>query len=146
MNDITLKELNRRKKKYLLQYREALISEKILNDQIAELRSNYALPKSPNYDGMPHGFNSEHDLSDYAEKIDNLICLVQAQRDQAVDVCTDITRRIGSMSNETERDILRLRYLQGVRFTEIAELLHYTERHTLRLHGEALEHFPYECA
>ena len=143
MKDITLKELNRRKKKYLLQYREALISEKILQDQIDELRSAYASPKSPNYDGMPHGFSSEHDLSDYAEKIDDLLCLVQGQRKQAVEICTDITRRIGSMPNETERDILRLRYLQGVRFTEIAERLNYTERHILRLHGEALKHFPY---
>lgn len=143
MKDITLKELNRRKKKYLLQYREALISEKILQDQIDELRNAYASPKSPNYDGMPHGFSSEHDLSDYAEKVDDLLCLVQDQRKQAVEICTDITRRIGSMSNETERDILRLRYLQGVRFTEIAGRLNYTERHILRLHGEALKHFPY---
>ena len=143
VKDIALRESNRRKKKYLLQYREMLISEKNINNQIDELRNSYALPKSPNYDAMPHAHNTEHDLSDYVAKMDKLLMLLQRAADKRAAIRLDITQRIESMQSETEKNILYFRYIYGYKFADIAERMYYTERYTLQLHGEALEHFPY---
>lgn len=46
---------------------------------------------------------------------------------------------IAAVEDEPSRDLLTLRYLEGLRWEEIAVRLCYTYRHVTRLHGQALK-------
>lgn len=50
-------------------------------------------------------------------------------------------KMINALRNRTHSKILRLRYLDGKRWEEIAVATGYTFRHVTRLHGEALQAF-----
>ena len=45
------------------------------------------------------------------------------------------------MDDETEKEILRLKYLVGKSFDQIAVYLGYSYRHVTRIHGNALRNF-----
>lgn len=107
------------------------------------LRSDFVFPKAQDLNGMPHGFNSEHDLSDYAAKIDSLLSDLSRSISARIELRKDIMRRIDRMDSETEKTILLMRYISGKTFEQIAVALNYSWRWVLSLHGNALEHFPY---
>ena len=50
----------------------------------------------------------------------------------------DISWRIQQLENEDERDVLFYRYIKGMRFWEIAQLMDYSEDWIYKLHGPAL--------
>ena len=52
-----------------------------------------------------------------------------------------INDAIDAMWNENERTVLILRYKHSMTFEQIAEEMDYSWRHTLRIHGSALQHF-----
>ena len=131
------------KKEYLRSYLESIAHEKELNEQLNRLRSDFALPKSQGMDGMPHAFNSEHDLSDYVARLDGLMLTLQRSVQKRIDLRSDITKRIESMDSETEKTLLHMRYISGRTFEQIAVRLSYTYRWVIHLHGNALNHFPY---
>lgn len=76
-----------------------------------------------------------------------MIKLDAAGRDYAAEVSGymreyDHRRKmIGALRNKTHAKILRLRYLDGKRWEEIAVATGYTFRHVTRLHGDALQEF-----
>ena len=131
------------KKKYLRKYRESIAAENELNDQLNRLRDDFTFPKAQDLDGMPHGFSSVHDLSDYAARIDNLLLELSCLISSRIDLRKDIMHRIDSMDSEVEKTILMMRYISGKTFEQIAVTLNYSWRWVLTLHGNALDHFPY---
>ena len=59
-------------KEYLLQYKEAYREAQEIELQITQLRLKYALTAPIQLSDMPKAHNTEHDLSDYAAKLDDL--------------------------------------------------------------------------
>lgn len=51
----------------------------------------------------------------------------------------EIEQFINSLSEPVHRQLLKHRYLELMDWETIADILHYTVRHTLRKHGDALE-------
>ena len=45
------------------------------------------------------------------------------------------------MKSENEKDVLFYRYIKGLEWYEIAEILKYSERWIHKIHGKALVHF-----
>lgn len=97
-------------------------------------------PGSPVQDGMPKG-SGGGDLSGYAEKLDELDRELHDLVEQKIAIRLEIGRKIEAMPNETESLLLRLRYIQGMSFENIAVEMGYTYRHTTRIHGDALKNF-----
>lgn len=58
--------------------------------------------------------------------------------DELVRVKAEILNAISKLSDGRYREILRLRYLKGMTFEEIAVEMHYSWRHVCTLHGRAL--------
>ena len=54
----------------------------------------------------------------------------------------DIYMRVDRMQDQTEREILRYRYIDGLSWEEISARLNYSKRNVTRIHGRALQHFP----
>lgn len=76
----------------------------------------------------PHKFDRVVELE---EEIDRNI-------DELVAVKTEINKGISQLTDGRYREILRLRYLQGLRFEEVAVAINYSYKQTCRLHGRAL--------
>ena len=53
----------------------------------------------------------------------------------------DIARRIKKLRSRNEDDVLFYRYIKGMEWYEIAEIMSYSERQIHRIHGKALDHF-----
>lgn len=130
---------NEKKKEYLKSYRDAVIAEKQIKEEIDQLRMDKMFP-SLVQDGMPHGSGSS-DLSAYAAKLDEMLVELKEQMDKRLELRRDIVRKIESMDSETEKAVLRYRYIHMLKWEEIAVKMHYGYRNVLKVHGRALEHF-----
>lgn len=132
-------EENEEKKKYLKGYIYCKRREKQLAQQIEELRDQKMFP-SVNNDGMPHG-SGISDLSGYVAQLDDLISRLEHEREMAVKQYQEIHDQIHKMQDGVEKEVLIRRYLMRKTWEEIAVDIESSYRHTLRIHGNALQHF-----
>lgn len=129
-------------KEYLMRYKIAYREAQDTELRMAQLRLKYGAPQAIQYSDMPKAHSSEHDLSDYVAKMDELTDWLIAKYTRCMDIEADILERLDMMEKQEEREVLRMRYIDGYRWDEIADKLHYTYRHVTRLHGTALLNFP----
>ncbi len=130
---------NEEKKEYLRSYRRAVKREKDILDEIQRLRSDKMFPSIAN-DGMPKG-NSQSDLSDYIAILEEQIELLKAERLEKARCYQKIERQISQMKNEDEQEVLRLRYITGLKWEEVAVRMSYSWKHIHRIHSSALCNF-----
>ena len=129
---------NAEKKTILRDYKR--IDRQIKADY-AELDELVTLIQSQNLDGMPPTPNSERDLSYLIIKKEEILARILRDIDLKEAALARINEALESMTSETERTLLVLRYKRGLSFEKVAVELGYSFRHTLRLHGSALQHF-----
>ena len=139
MTEITIQEENEQKKEYLKSYRRAIKREQDILDEIQRLRLDKMFPSVVN-DGMPHG-SSHSDLSDYAVILDEQIELLKEERLEKVRCYQKIGRQIRQMENEDEQEVLRLRYILGLKWEEVAVKMGSSWKQTHRIHSSALQNF-----
>ena len=139
MIETTIHEENEQKKEYLKSYRQAIKREQDILDEIQRLRLDKMFPSVVN-DGMPHG-SSHSDLSDYAAILDEQIDLLKEERLEKVRCDQKIERQISQMENEDEQEVLRLRYILGMKWEEVAVKMGYSWKQTHRIHSSALKNF-----
>lgn len=137
--EITIQEENEQKKEYLKSYRRAIKREQDILDEIQRLRLDKMFPSVVN-DGMPHG-SSHSDLSDYVAILDEQIDLLKEERLERVRCYQKIERQIRQMENEDEQEVLRLRYILGMKWEEVAVKMGYSWKQTHRIHSSALKNF-----
>jgi DNA-directed RNA polymerase specialized sigma subunit len=132
-------EENEKKKEYLRLYRRAVRREKDILEEIQRLRLDKMFPSVVN-DGMPHG-SSQTDLSDYIAILDEQIELLKEERLEKARCYKRIEDRIRMMSNEDEQTVLRLRYIQGLKWEDVAAEMGYSWKQIHRIHSTALQNF-----
>ena len=137
--EITIQEENEQKKEYLKSYRRAIKREQDILDEIQRLRLDKMFPSVVN-DGMPHG-SSHSDLSDYMAIMDEQIELLKEERLEKVRCYQRIERQIRQMENEDEQEVLRLRYIKGLKWEEVALKMNYSWKWVHKIHGRALQNF-----
>lgn len=130
---------NEEKKEYLKSYRRAVKREKDILDEIQRLRADKMFPSVAN-DGMPKGSN-QSDLSDYIAILDEQIELLKVERLEKVRCYQKIEKQIRQMENEDEQEVLRLRYITGLKWEEVAARMSYSWKHIHRIHSSALCNF-----
>lgn len=130
---------NEEKKEYLRSYRRAVKREKDIFDEIQRLRTDKMFPSVVN-DGMPRG-SSQSDLSDYIAILDEQIELLKTERLEKARCYQKIERQIKQMENEDEQEVLRLRYITGLKWEEVAVRMSYSWKHIHRIHSSALCNF-----
>lgn len=129
-------------KEYLSQYRMVNREIEDIDHRMAQLRLKYAAPSAIDYSDMPKAHNSEHDLSDYIAKMDELTDYMISKYTRLRGIEIDIYLRLDRMERQEERELLRYRYIDGLTWTEIADRLSTVERNVYFIHGRALQHFP----
>lgn len=140
MLDQNIKKENDLKKEYLRRYGDAVRAAKQIEEEIRQLRLDTMMPAVVN-DGMPHGSSSGSDLSGYAAKVDAMMEDLRNQMEARIDIKREIIGKIEEMENETEKLILRYRYIHLLKWEEIAVKIGYEYRNVLYIHGKALKHF-----
>lgn len=130
---------NEEKKEYLKSYRRAVKREKDILDEIQRLRADKMFPSVTN-DGMPKG-SSQSDLSDYIAILDEQIELLKVERLEKARCYQKIERQIKQMENEDEQEVLRLRYITGLKWEEVALKMNYSWKWIHKIHGRALQNF-----
>lgn len=134
-----IKKENEAKKEYLMRYRDALRAEKQIEEEITQLRLDTMMPAVVN-DGMPHG-SGIGDLSGYAAQVDEPLQDLKEQMEKRIQIRREITQKIEKMPNETEKMVLRYRYIHLLKWEEIAVKMCYSWKGIHKVHGRALQHF-----
>lgn len=134
-----VREENERKKEYLKSYRRAIRRERDILSEIQRLRADKMFPSVVN-DGIPKG-STQSDLSDYIVALDEQIELLKRERLEKVTIYKDIEMRIREMKSSDEQEVLRYRYISGMKWDAITEKMGYSWRQIHRIHSSALLNF-----
>lgn len=137
MEQLSIQEENEKKKEYLRSYQKSLEREERICEDIQELRARKMFPSCGTGDGMPHG-SDQTDLSDYIVILDELTEGLKQERLNGAIQRKKIERSICAISDENEAEVLRLRYIKGMKWEEIALEMEYSWQHVHRIHGNAL--------
>ena len=62
------------------------------------------------------------------------------EKESCIETYISIEKQMKEVKNEDENDVLFYRYVKGLRFWEIAEIMGYSEQWIHKLHGRALGH------
>lgn len=125
-------------KEYLQQYRDADREINAKLDQIRRLRE-LATKTTQTLTTDRVQTSAENKVEGIVQKIVDLQQEVNEEIDKLTKIRRDVQSVILSVSDSARRNVLRLRYVQGMSWEQIAVELNYTYRHVMRLHGEALQ-------
>lgn len=126
------------KTKWLGRYRESVCRQRMLEDELAALRSD-AERMTACISGMPGrgGVNADR-LPKAVERIEE----AQKSLEQQVGICLDermdVMNAILSVGDESQREVLRRRYIAGESFGEIAADLGLVPRRVYQLHRQGV--------
>ena len=129
-------------KEFLSRYRSAHREAQDIELRMTQLRLKYAAPSAIRYSDMPTAHNANRDMSDYVEHMEELSNMLCQKYSQCIGIEVDIYKRLDRMNNQTEREVLRYRYIDFMTWEQIAAKIPCTQRHVYRVHGNALQHFP----
>lgn len=129
---------NQEKKETLWQYRAAEREEKRIEQEIIRWRSR-AEKMTAGY-GPPHGGSGDgRSLEHTVERLAILTSELVDQQNKLISLRRWIGGAINSVGDDRLRELLRLRYIEGMTWEQISVLLHYSYMQVCRLHGKALD-------
>ena len=123
--------------KYLLQKISFFDAE--INSLIREYESvKSTLLKATDYSNEVVATTKRNTNEEKLVKLADKSIDINLKIDELVDFKIEMGNYIDQLEDERHRVILRERYINGLSFCEISDILGYTERHLHRIHGEAL--------
>lgn len=140
--ELSIQEENEKKKEFLRSYCKSLKREERIEEDIQELRMRKMFPSVVN-DGMPRG-SEQSDLSNYIVALDEMIEELKNERLERAKLRQRIESDIRALDNEDEQEVLRLRYIKGLKWEQVAVEMGYSWRRTHDIHSRALRNFEYK--
>lgn len=127
------------KKEWLSRYRQARYAEDEIMLEIESLEGQFMMPARP-IDGMPKGSGGS-DLSGFAAAYDKLRTKLIAQYERRLEIYHEIVDVIEASTglNETERSILRYRYILCMSWEDIEEQVHMERSWIHRIRNNAVD-------
>lgn len=125
------------KKEFLSRYLEILAEEKDIREEIAYWESK-AQKVTASWSAVPSGGKGSDKVQTGAIKVAELRESLMDKINQLAAVRIEIERAIGTVQDDTQRRLLRLRYIKGMTLQQIAVEMHYSWRHICNIHGYAL--------
>lgn len=125
------------KKEFLSRYLEILAEEKDIREEIAYWESK-AQKVTASWSAVPSGGKGSDKVQMGAIKIAELRESLIDKINHLVAVRIEIERAIGTVQDDTQRRLLRRKYINGLTLEQIAVEMHYSYVHTCRIHGYAL--------
>ena len=125
------------KKEFLSRYLKVLAEEKDIREEIAYWESK-AQKVTASWSAVPSGGKGSDKEQTGAIKVAELRESLMDKINQLAAVRIEIERAIGTVQDDTQRRLLRLRYIKGMTLQQIAVEMHYSWRHICNIHGYAL--------
>lgn len=125
------------KKEFLSRYLEILAEEKDIREEIAYWESK-AQKVTSSWSAVPSGGEGSDKVQMGAIKIAELRESLIDKINHLVAVRIEIERAIGTVQDDTQRRLLRRKYINGLTLEQISVEMHYSYVHTCRIHGYAL--------
>lgn len=125
------------KKEFLSRYQEILAEEKDIREEIAYWESK-AQKVTSSWSAVPSGGKGSDKVQMGAIKVAELRESLIDKINQLAAVRIEIERAIGTVQDDTQRRLLRRKYINGLTLEQIAVEMHYSYVHTCRIHGYAL--------
>ena len=129
---------NQEKKEILQQYRLAEMEEQRLEHEIERWRSR-AERMTAGYSKAPAGGADGRSMEHTLERLGELAVELTQQRDKLIWLRREIGAAIDTVPDARLRELLRLRYIEGHSFEQMAVRMGYSYKQICRLHGTALE-------
>lgn len=129
---------NQEKKQWLLRYWDCRNDLDSLIEEQKEWRARVTRI-TPSLNGTPGGGSERGATEAGAIKLAELDGEIDAQLRRCKAVRQETLSAIGRVKDPTLRSLLRLRYINALRFEKIADRMHYSVRWVLKLHGRALD-------
>jgi RNA polymerase sigma factor (sigma-70 family) len=127
-------------KERLRQYQQLKREKDMLEEKLEELESAMTSPRIQKLDGMPQGQHQGGSLMEALVEQHLALKNVYANKLRELnDTLLDIETAIESLTDPTERNLMRLRYIDGLKWEEITLTIGYSWQQTHRIHARALE-------
>lgn len=137
MDDHTVQEIEKRKKKSLKRYRKNLACIKRLEEKLVILDERITAVKSPSLSGMPRGGTPVILADLVSDKVD-LEKRIERLKVKGKKLKSEIYEEIDSLEDPRYCEVLEAHFIEGLTFESIAEEMGYTERHVYTLYSEAI--------
>lgn len=128
---------NEQKIRYLSRYRR--LNQRI--DRLLEEQSRWrekAMRITPVLSPVPGGGGSGSPIERPMDKVLEIDAEINREVDELQTVRQEIRAALNQLEDENLELLMEYRYIDGMTWERIAEKMHYSWRHTCRLHGEAL--------
>lgn len=137
MDDHTVQEIEKRKKRSLKRYRKNLACIKRLEEKLVILDERITAVKSPSLSGMPRG-GTPVTLADLVSDKVDLEKRIERLKVKGKKLKSEIYEEIDSLEDPRYCEVLEAHFIEGLTFESIAEEMGYTERHVYTLYSEAI--------
>lgn len=127
---------NKEKCRYLNQYRIMHIEIDQITKELQRWQ-DLATRISPSYSDMPHGGGGDK-VQTAAVEVAELTDQLNEKIHQAIMVQENIKKLLESLDDIKLRQLMSYRYINGMRWEEIAVRMDYDYRYVLKLHGKSL--------
>lgn len=97
-----------------------------------------AMKVTPNLSLTPGGGEGGSPIERPMEKVEELEEKIKQAVGELIEIRKEIETVLGQLEDENLRRLMEYRYIDGLTWEQVAEKMHYSWRHTCRLHGEAL--------
>lgn len=125
------------KKKYLLRYRYFVQEVERLSDERAQVLAR-AQKITPTLSDMPKSQSGANRLELAVERIVENADKLEEKIKEMVQAKEEIEQVIDSLEDDTLRQLMKYRYINGMTLDKISFKIHYSYIHTCRLHRIAL--------
>ena len=110
-----------------------------LKSQILTLREQVTSPKNQVITGMPHGGNGNKDkMAEIIGRIDELERKYISKYNALLNECDRIEKAIEPLESK-ERMLMRYKYLQGLKWEDVALEMNYSVENIYKMHGRILQ-------
>lgn len=138
MDRTELRAARERVKDRLKGYRDTQKEIKRIDNELTELEAEMIYPRSPNLDGMPHGGAGGDAFLRYMDRKDALTRDYYNAKAHLLDELDAIERAIQHLP-EKQKTLVWYRYVEGMRWEDIAEAMAYSWKQVHNIHAAALD-------
>lgn len=127
------------KKEYLLQYRRALLEAQNILGEIEAERQRMAGVRAIIYSDMPRSHDTEHDLADSYAQYEHIVAGKLRAYNHQLAIMDAVGKTICTAPTRLQYQILQLRYIEGLKWDDVAERIGKTRQWVNTVHGKALQ-------
>lgn len=109
--------------------------------EISEIKEMIYTVSSPSCKEKVQSTPNNDKIGSFIAKIDERERELIQSVNEYIDKTKVIEQQIESMESKNDYDILNLRYIQCIGFSEISEIMNYSRRQITRVHKDALKNF-----